>query len=78
VRTVREPFDQDTWSAGMPSDEAMTGTFKAGLPTDLLSAIDRHDVKGPSKDLTIRAMKPSLVERVIGMLSKPVQPVKRR
>jgi hypothetical protein len=65
----------------MPSDQAMTGTFKAGLPTDLLSAIDRHEVKGPSKDLTIRAMKPSLVERVIGMLSKskePAQPVKRR
>jgi hypothetical protein len=65
----------------MPSDQAMTGTFKAGLPTDLLSAIDRQEVKGPSKDLTIRAMKPSLVERVIGMLSKskePAQPVKRR
>lgn len=60
----------------MPPDTAMTGTFQANLPTDLLSAIQRNDVKGPGKDLTVRSMKPSLFERVLGLISR--KPAKRR
>jgi hypothetical protein len=60
----------------MPSDTAMTGTFKAQLPADLLSAIHSNEVKGPGKDLTVRSMKPSLGERVLGWFSK--KPAKRR
>lgn len=60
----------------MPPDSAMTGSFQANLPTDLLSAIQRNDVKGPGKDLTVRSMKPSLVERLLAIFSK--KPAKRR
>lgn len=63
----------------MPPDTAMTGTFQANLPTDLLSAVKRQGADGPGKDLTVRSMKPSLVERVIGMLSgKKAKAAKRR
>lgn len=60
----------------MPPDTAMTGTFQANLPTDLLSAIQRNDVKGAGKDLTVRSMKPSLGERLLSLFSK--KPAKRR
>ncbi len=60
----------------MPPDTAMTGSFQANLPTDLLSAIQRNDVKGPGKDLTVRSMKPSLGERLLALFSK--KPAKRR
>lgn len=60
----------------MHPDTAMTGTFQANLPTDLLSAIERHDVKGPGKDLTVRSMKPTLGERLVALFSK--KPAKRR
>jgi hypothetical protein len=62
----------------MPPDTAMTGTFQAKLPSDLLSAI-KQGVNGPGKDLNVRAMKPSLVERVIGMFSgKKARAARRR
>ena len=53
----------------MPPDSAMTCTFQTQLPTDLLSAIQRNGVAGPGKDLTVRSMKPSLVERVIAVFA---------
>lgn len=52
----------------MPPDTAMTGTFQANLPSDLLSAIQQGATR-PGNDLTVRSMKPSLMERVIGMFS---------
>ncbi len=61
----------------MPPDTAMTGTFQANLPSDLVSAIQRNGVKGPGKDLSVRSMKPSLMERMIGMMSKK-KPAKGR
>lgn len=60
----------------MPPDTAMTGSFQANLPTDLLTAIQRNDVNGPGKDLTVRSMKPSLGERLMALFSK--KPAKRR
>lgn len=54
----------------MPPDSAMTGTFQTNLPSDLLSAVQRGAIS-QRNDLTIGSMKPSLMERVIGLFSKP-------
>jgi hypothetical protein len=54
----------------MTPDEAMTGTFKMKLPPDLLNAIEHHPVQEQSKDLTVGAMKPTLVERMLGLFTK--------
>jgi hypothetical protein len=52
----------------MTPEPAMTGTFKLKLPQELLVAIEHNPVT-PDNDLTVRAMKPSLVERVIGLFT---------
>lgn len=61
----------------MPPDSAMTGTFQTSLPTDLLSAVQRDAVSGRRNDLTVGAMKPSIMERMIGLFAKPETRSKR-
>ncbi len=70
MRKLRADFIHDG-EDGMPTDTAMTGTFQANLPSDLLSAIQRQGAEGPGKDLTVRSMKPSLMERIIGIFASP-------
>jgi len=55
----------------------MTGTFQTSLPTDLLSAVQRDAVSGRRNDLTVGAMKPSIMERMIGLFAKPETRSKR-
>lgn len=54
----------------MTPDEAMTGTFKMKLPQDLLNAIERQPKQDPNSDLTVGSMKPTLVERMIGLFTR--------
>ncbi|HEU4530173.1 MAG TPA: hypothetical protein VFR59_03275 [Steroidobacteraceae bacterium] len=61
----------------MPPDTAMTGTFQAKLPTDLLSAIQRNAIEGPGKDFTVGSMKPSLMERFISLMGRRRKPVRK-
>jgi hypothetical protein len=61
----------------MTPDHAMTGTFKTNLPADLLTAIERHSVSEAEVDLTVRSMKPSLVERMLGLFSRKPAPRRR-
>jgi hypothetical protein len=61
----------------MPPDTAMTGTFQAKLPTDLLSAIQRNAISGPGKDLTVGSMKPSFVERFIALMTRRKKPARK-
>lgn len=64
----------------MPSDhsmsQAMTGTFKLKLPEELLAAVEHNPVER-GNDMTVVAMRPSLVERVIGLFSRR-KPRRRR
>jgi hypothetical protein len=53
----------------MTPDQAMTGTFKLKLPEDLLDAV-QHNPVDRGNDMTVVAMRPSLVERVIGLFSR--------
>ncbi|HZF26915.1 MAG TPA: hypothetical protein VEZ88_11690 [Steroidobacteraceae bacterium] len=53
----------------MTPNPSMTGTFKMTLPSDLLNALKATPVEDPGKDLHLKAMKPSLMERVFGLFS---------
>ncbi len=70
MRKLRSDFIHDG-EHGMPTDTAMTGTFQANLPSDLLSAVQHKGAAGPGNDLTVRSMKPSLMERLIGIFVSP-------
>lgn len=70
MRNLRADFIHDG-ERGMPTDTAMTGTFQANLPSDLLSAVQHKGAAGHGNDLTVRSMKPSLMERLIGIFVSP-------
>jgi len=53
----------------MNSNASMTGTFRVNLPADLLNALEHSPVDDPGKDMEVRAMKPSLFERVMALMS---------
>jgi hypothetical protein len=53
----------------MNSNASMTGTFRLNLPTELLNALERNPVEDPGKGMEVRAMKPSLFERVLALMS---------
>jgi len=53
-----------------PDEATMTGTFKMKLPADLLNAIEGQPVQNQAADLHVGSMKPTLVERMIGLFSK--------
>lgn len=57
----------------MNSNASMTGTFRVNLPADLLNALKHSPVEDPGKDMEVRAMKPSLFERVLALLSGSVR-----
>jgi hypothetical protein len=53
----------------MNSNASMTGTFRVNLPPDLLNALKHSPVEDPGKGMEVRALKPSLLERVLALLS---------
>jgi hypothetical protein len=53
----------------MTPNPSMTGSFKMTLPTDLLSALQATPVEDPGKDLQLKALKPSFMERLSGLFS---------
>ena len=53
----------------MTPNPSMTGSFKMTLPTDLLNALQATPVEDPGKNLELRGLKPSFVERVLGLFS---------
>ncbi len=53
----------------MNSNASMSGTFRVHLPADLLNALESRPVEDPGKDMEVRAMKPSLVERIWALMS---------
>jgi hypothetical protein len=53
----------------MNSNASMTGTYRLNLPVDLLHALERNPVEDPGKDMEVRAMKPSLFERVLALVT---------
>jgi hypothetical protein len=50
----------------MTPNPSMTGSFKMTLPNDLLNALQATPVEDPGKSLHLKAMKPSLLERIFG------------
>jgi hypothetical protein len=53
----------------MTPNPSMTGSFKMTLPTDLLSALQATPVEDPGKDLQLKGLKPSFMERLFGLFS---------
>ncbi len=53
----------------MTPNPSMTGSFKMTLPTDLLNALQATPVEDPGKDLDLKGLKPSFMERVFGLFS---------
>ena len=53
----------------MTPNPSMTGSFKMTLPTDLLSALQATPVEDPGKDLELKGLKPSFMERLFGLFS---------
>jgi hypothetical protein len=53
-----------------PDEATMTGTFKMKLPPDLLDAIEDQPLQSQAADLNVGSMKPTLVERMIGLFSR--------
>jgi hypothetical protein len=53
----------------MTPNPSMTGSFKMTLPTDLLHALQATPVEDPGKDLDLKGLKPSFMERVFGLFS---------
>ena len=53
----------------MTPNPSITGSFKMTLPTDLMRALQATPIEDPGKDLDLKAMKPSLIERVFALFS---------
>ncbi|HKE45345.1 MAG TPA: hypothetical protein VKB41_12495 [Steroidobacteraceae bacterium] len=53
----------------MTPNPSMTGSFKMTLPNDLLKALQTTPVEDPGKDLQLRGLKPSLLDRVFSLFS---------
>lgn len=53
----------------MNPNASMTGTFQVSLPPDLLNALKHSPVEDPGKGMEVRALRPSLFERVLALVS---------
>jgi hypothetical protein len=53
------------------NSNSMTGTFRFQVPADLLSALKTNPVEDPGKGMELHTMKPSLMERLWALLSRP-------
>jgi hypothetical protein len=53
----------------MTPNPSMTGSFKMTLPSDLLKALQTTPVEDPSKNLDLKGLKPSFLDRVFGLFS---------
>jgi len=53
----------------MNSNASMTGTFRVNLPADLVNALKRNPIEDPGKGMEVRAMKPSLFERMLALIT---------
>lgn len=53
----------------MNPNASMTGTFRVNLPPDLLNALKHSPVEDPGKGMEVRALRPSLFERVLALVS---------
>ncbi|HSD74068.1 MAG TPA: hypothetical protein VLB75_04815 [Steroidobacteraceae bacterium] len=55
----------------MNSNASMTGTFRFQVPADLLSALKTSPVEDPGKGMEVHTMKPSFMERIWALFSRP-------
>ncbi len=53
----------------MTPNPSITGSFKMTLPSDLLRALQATPIDDPGRDLDLKALKPSLVERILALFS---------
>ena len=53
------------------NSNSMTGTFRFQVPADLLSALKTNPVEDPGKGMELHTMKPSLMERLWALFSRP-------
>ena len=53
----------------MTPNPSITGSFKMTLPSDLMRALQVTPIDDPGKDLDLKAMKPSLMERLFALFS---------
>jgi hypothetical protein len=53
----------------MTPNPSMTGSFKMTLSSDLLNALESTPVDDPGKNLELKSLKPSFMERVFGLFS---------
>jgi hypothetical protein len=53
----------------MNPNASMTGTFRLNLPAELMHALERNPVEDPGKDMQVGAMRPSLFERILALVT---------
>lgn len=53
----------------MTPNPSITGSFKMTLPTDLMRALQTTPIEDPGKDLDLKALKPTFIERVFALFS---------
>ena len=51
-----------------------TGSFKMTLPSDLLKALQTTPVEDAGKNLDLKGLKPSLLDRIFGLFSGSSRP----
>jgi hypothetical protein len=53
----------------MTPNPSMTGSFKMTLPGDLLKALQTTPVEDPGKNMELKGLKPSFLDRLFSLFS---------